>query len=405
MKKLIMIPGNIDNIFFLNELKFLKETFDEIYILGYKIGKKRKVKQLDKYNLKYDFVNNITLYSLIISVINILLVKDFRVELLKCKPYSIKGLKKAIYALVYENFFINAQFKLLKNNMKDSNKELYLYSYWLSRGAYAIARSSKYLKGNKIRAFSRAHGYDLYEERNELNYLPFRAYINNNLSSIYFISMNGREYFEEKYKFFNCEKYYISRLGTYNNGYKKKIIDKNYICIASCSSIIQIKRLDLIINVLKHLKVPFKWIHIGEGNLENEIMKYAEKTLDKAQFQFLGNIDNRMILKKYIEYDVDYFINMSDSEGIPVSIMEAISIGIPVIARNVGGVKEIVDNNMGLLLDKIEISKINKFIYERLKNENEYRKQSLLCRKKWEQFYNAENNYKRFINDMLDITI
>ena len=32
------------------------------------------------------------------------------------------------------------------------------------------------------------------------------------------------------------------------------------------------------------------------------------------------------------------FINMSDSEGVPVSIMEALSIGIPVIARAVGGI-------------------------------------------------------------------
>ena len=34
--------------------------------------------------------------------------------------------------------------------------------------------------------------------------------------------------------------------------------------------------------------------------------------------------------------DFDLFVNMSLSEGIPVSIMEAISFGIPIIATNVG---------------------------------------------------------------------
>lgn len=42
---------------------------------------------------------------------------------------------------------------------------------------------------------------------------------------------------------------------------------------------------------------------------------------------------------------------MSDSEGIPVSIMEAMSFGIPVIARNVGGMSEIVNEENGLLLE------------------------------------------------------
>ncbi|NCO54621.1 MAG: glycosyltransferase, partial [Bacteroidetes bacterium] len=49
---------------------------------------------------------------------------------------------------------------------------------------------------------------------------------------------------------------------------------------------------------------------------------------------------------------VDLFINVSESEGIPVSIMEALSAGIPVIATNVGGTNEIVNNDVGFLIDK-----------------------------------------------------
>jgi glycosyltransferase involved in cell wall biosynthesis len=42
---------------------------------------------------------------------------------------------------------------------------------------------------------------------------------------------------------------------------------------------------------------------------------------------------------------------VSLSEGVPVSIMEAFSAGIPVYATNVGGTSEIVDNSNGKLLD------------------------------------------------------
>ena len=42
--------------------------------------------------------------------------------------------------------------------------------------------------------------------------------------------------------------------------------------------------------------------------------------------------------------DCDLFVQVSSSEGVPVSIMEALSFGIPVLATNVGGVGEIVYN-------------------------------------------------------------
>lgn len=45
------------------------------------------------------------------------------------------------------------------------------------------------------------------------------------------------------------------------------------------------------------------------------------------------------------------FINVSSSEGLPVSIMEACSFGIPIIATNVGGTAEIVQAGVnGILL-------------------------------------------------------
>jgi glycosyltransferase involved in cell wall biosynthesis len=49
---------------------------------------------------------------------------------------------------------------------------------------------------------------------------------------------------------------------------------------------------------------------------------------------------------------VDLFLNVSTTEGVPVSIMEAFSAGIPVYATNVGGTSEIVNSGNGKLMDK-----------------------------------------------------
>ena len=47
---------------------------------------------------------------------------------------------------------------------------------------------------------------------------------------------------------------------------------------------------------------------------------------------------------------VDLFISLSASEGLPVSMMEAISFGIPILATGVGGVPEIVNTSTGRLV-------------------------------------------------------
>ena len=60
---------------------------------------------------------------------------------------------------------------------------------------------------------------------------------------------------------------------------------------------------------------------------------------------------------------IDALINVSESEGLPFSMMEAISFGIPVIGTNVGGVKEIINNDTGILLEKdFEIKSLSSLI-------------------------------------------
>lgn len=52
----------------------------------------------------------------------------------------------------------------------------------------------------------------------------------------------------------------------------------------------------------------------------------------------------------YSEHPVDVFINLSTNEGVPVSIMEAISFDIPIVATDVGGTSEIVTDETGILV-------------------------------------------------------
>jgi colanic acid/amylovoran biosynthesis glycosyltransferase len=162
-----------------------------------------------------------------------------------------------------------------------------------------------------------------------------------------------------------------------------------------------VKRLDLIIAVLQKLKLTnLKWIHFGDGPLRKEIENIAKKKLVNLKFEFKGLTPNNEILDFYHENFIDLFLNLSDSEGIPVSIMEALSAGIPVLATDVGGTGEVVNNNHGFLipqnLNSDEVAHIiNNYFYSesglnRKLRENAY--------KYWEENYNAESNYMEFFN-------
>jgi len=132
-----------------------------------------------------------------------------------------------------------------------------------------------------------------------------------------------------------------------------------------------------------------------------EIKEYAAKKLPTGSFEFLGYLSNEKVLDVYFQYDVDYFINLSDSEGIPVTIMEAMSIGIPVIGRDVGGTREIVNPTNGLILkeplEKNFDEKIIEFLRYRIENTEYYKELSDNCIKTWNDYFNIDKNEDLFL--------
>ena len=73
-------------------------------------------------------------------------------------------------------------------------------------------------------------------------------------------------------------------------------------------------------------------------------------------YVFKGNVDNAALLEDYITENYYLFVNVSSSEGIPVSIMEASSVGIPCLATDVGGTGEIISDGVNGLLLRADVS-------------------------------------------------
>ncbi|MCI7401865.1 MAG: glycosyltransferase [Christensenella sp.] len=387
--KIVLLSANYpygqggDNNFIVNEIQALTETFDQVVVISTGEGELRKDIPKTVKVVKCPIISKHIFYmfkALFLSIDR----QAYRAHKELKHFYPNLGFFTRFKQIVKYNYSYEC---LKKTLVKECINADIVYSYWLSSRAYAYARVKKNKGYNNV-FISRSHGFDCYLSRNA--YLPYRRFTSEQLNEIIFISKNGKESFErETYPMLdkNC-RLSVHYLGVNKNVENQIYKSSNIINIVTCSSIIEVKRLDIIINALSFINdIKICWVHFGDGNMAKKIKDFAfEKLGDKhnIEYQFKGNVDNEDLIEYYRNNNVDLFVNTSDSEGIPVSIMEAYSFGIPAITRDVGGNREInCGNNKGYLLDKNATAKdfakaITEYAYqseeERVIRRNEVKK-------------------------------
>jgi glycosyltransferase involved in cell wall biosynthesis len=106
----------------------------------------------------------------------------------------------------------------------------------------------------------------------------------------------------------------------------------------------------------------------GDGPLRNELETLANQLGIQDKIIFAGFCDNIPLILSVI----NIFAAPSLTEGLGLGILEAMAMSKPIVASNVGGIKEILEDNKTGLLVRSEDSKIlsEKIIYL-LKHENE----------------------------------
>lgn len=132
--------------------------------------------------------------------------------------------------------------------------------------------------------------------------------------------------------------------------------------IVSCSRVVPGKRVELNIRFVKALAVSrpdwkFELTHIG-GSPEDTASLTAmadaphetHGILTNFSFTSTGNLPNKEVLGLLATGGFDWYLLLSESEGLPVAMMEAMALGIPPIVTDVGGVTEAVDDDCGIIL-------------------------------------------------------
>lgn len=278
-----------------------------------------------------------------------------------------------------------------------------LYSYWLSSAALSLTfvRSTRM----NIKTFSRAHGGDVYEYRTPYKYLPFRHTLIRKLDAIFSISEDAAAHLRQQTDPADAHKVRVSRLGTAGGGTSPPKKDKRF-TVVSCAFMVPVKRIHLLIDALQTIDhLDISWIHIGAGPLMEELTQRAKDRLHRKAnitFQFPGSFTNVQLMDFYRENYVDVFVNTSAAEGIPVTMMEAQSFGIPVIAPRVGGVPEIVSEQTGRLFDPdaspLTIANAISAVLEQTPGDARAMRQQAY--QNWKAHYNADRNFSTFVADI-----
>ena len=274
------------------------------------------------------------------------------------------------------------------------------YSYWMNDWALVLTFLRK--RGVISNFVFRCGGFDIWDERHEGNYLPFRGLIYRYTDAVFPNSEMAEAYIKQKTKF--PSKVSCKYLGVTDFGQSEAIDNNNETVIVSCSSLIPLKRVELIVKILHLVERPVKWIHFGDGPERSKIEDLVAKHLNQHEVILKGNVSNATLLEYYQKNRVDLFMTTSYTEGLPVSIQEAISFGIPVIATNVGAMSEVVNDRNGLLIERdFDIEKVAKIIEDWPESKfvtNTFRDGVRLF---WQENFDAKTVYSTFVKDLMTL--
>ncbi len=281
------------------------------------------------------------------------------------------------------------------------------YTYWISFQTYGVGLAKSHYPA--LLLISRAHSGDIYEIQQQPPYFPFRLKTLSLIDRIFCASNHAKLYLVERYPSMtsHCE---VSKLGVLDPGFIALPSTDTTFRIISNSFLTPIKRVDLLIQgIMKYansnLAIQMEWHHIGDGPLRGYLENLASKKLpENVRWAFLGNIDHAAVYHFYKTHPVDVMVNVSKSEAISVSMMEAQSCGIPVIGTRVGGTPEIITSRNGILLESDptpqEIANAFSYIVENKVAALAMRKES---KNTWRTIYNAENNYQDYANSVFEL--
>ncbi|NWF76984.1 MAG: glycosyltransferase family 4 protein [Chloroflexi bacterium] len=143
--------------------------------------------------------------------------------------------------------------------------------------------------------------------------------------------------------------------------YRQKLgISNDTIVITFVGRLIYAKGVQDLISAFSKIKdtaPELKLLIVGDGPYRADLENLAQQTGCASNILFLGQKSQDEVIDVLSATDI--FVNPSYSEGLGISVTEAASIGLPIIATDVGGTREIIaTNETGILVKARDVGQL-----------------------------------------------
>ena len=166
----------------------------------------------------------------------------------------------------------------------------------------------------------------------------------------------------------------------------KSRVENDVFQIVSVGTLYWIKNQEMIIKTIVKLKnrgINLKLILLGDGENRNALTTMIRDSQAEEYIEMPGVVKN---VENYLQ-NADLYVSASKTEGLPLSILEAMATGLPVVATNAGGTKDIVSDNVNGFIVRVDDddafeTAILSLYCEKEKRE-EFAKESRVIAEKW----------------------
>lgn len=278
-----------------------------------------------------------------------------------------------------------------------------LYSYWGHFPSYAVAITD-FDDRNTLR-ICRAHGSDLYRGQSA-DKAALKPFFWKRLDRIFTVSDIGAKYSRDEY---GCQAVSVARLGV-SLPEPTRVFGEtrgSSVQLISVSSVSAVKNVDKIASVVgcfaaQHPSLDVTWVHFGDGPLMSGLRKQvleAEATISNLRIELKGHKPNPEVLQFLDENSIDAVINLSSSEGIPVSLMECMARGIPAIATDVGASSELVAGS-GCLVSPQDSAETVASVVSSFIQGVDYSERRSQARSTISAAYDSKVNFRKFYDEL-----
>lgn len=272
------------------------------------------------------------------------------------------------------------------------------YTFWL--GAQTVGLRDAW---PGVPLVSRAHRHDLYAQAHGWNSIPFQAASVRSVDLLAAVSEDGQTYLANSYPE-SADKIVVRRLGVRDLGLPTGGASHSALRILSASSVTPAKRVDRILEVAKTVArtgTEVEWTHLGDGPGLVDVQRAAAQAPGSLTVDLKGHVPLELVHRELQSGDHDVFVNLSLSEGAPVSLMEAQCVGLVVVATAVGGTPEVIPVDLNELVHPD--ASVEALCQAVLRAAERPPEQAQQRRSHWARRYDAAANYAAWADQLLQL--